>query len=120
MEIKITTKRGSLSKKEHSHVMERLNKLPKAFNRIEEIEAVFMWESGSEIAVRQEAVVEIKVDAEHKKDFIAKTFSEDNKILGAFDRAYHKIQSQLHKYKDKLVDHHRKEGREVKKMDLSD
>lgn len=116
MEIKVTTRHGSISSEDKEYVIEKLGKLSHLFNRIEDIEVVFNWEKGNELEIKREADVEIIVNAEHKKDIIAKTkaFSEDYTIRGAFDRAYHKIQSQIHKYKDKITDHHQKEGVKLK------
>jgi len=50
---------------------------------------------------------EIKVHERTQKHAIADAENED--IYKAFDAALHKIETQLRKYKDKLVDQHNKE-----------
>ena len=48
--------------------------------------------------------VEIKVDAEHKHDFVATDKAEELKV--AVDLAFDRVQHQIHKYKEKIQNHH--------------
>ena len=50
--------------------------------------------------------VGIRVDAEHKHDFVATVQSGD--LWRSLDAAVQKIEQQLRKYKEKVVDRHRK------------
>ena len=48
---------------------------------------------------------EIVLDAEHKRNFVARDTGTD--VLGTFDRALHKMEPQLKRYKQKIQDHRR-------------
>ena len=50
-------------------------------------------------------VVEFLVSAEHKHDFVAKETNKD--VLAAVDLVLDKLERQVHKHKEKIMDHRR-------------
>jgi putative sigma-54 modulation protein len=49
--------------------------------------------------------VDAKVSAEHKHDFVAHDQSDN--LMGSIDTVIHRIEQQLRKYKEKVVERHR-------------
>lgn len=98
MQVKITSRHGSVRPEVHEHIQSKSEKLLTYFERVTQIEVT--------VDFTHEAVrVEIQVDTEHKHDFIS--HAEDVEATTAFDSALHKMEHQIHKYKEKVQDHRR-------------
>ena len=94
MQIKVSARHGHLSE-EHQHaITQKAEKLLHYFDRITMIEVTL------DLADRIRKKVEIKVDAEHKHDFVA--VDEDDELMVAVDLTIQRIQHQIHKYKEKI------------------
>jgi putative sigma-54 modulation protein len=98
VQIKISTRHGSLTPAEQTHLQEKAEKLLKVFDRLMSIEVAAEHR-------KNDWQVEILVSAEHKHDFIAR---EEAATPGAaMDVCIHKIEEQLRRYKGKIQDHHK-------------
>lgn len=97
MQVKITARHGSIRPEAQTHIQTRSEKLLTYFERVTQIEVTVAFE-------HEQAKVEILVDAEHKHDFVAADEAQD--VVAAFDGAFHKIETQIRKYKER-VQHHR-------------
>ncbi len=97
MHVEITCRHGHVKGDVRAYMAEKVEKLLTYFERITAINVTISFEN-------THAKVEILVDAEHKHDFVA--HDEDAEAQVAFDRAYHKIEQQIHKYKEKVQNHH--------------
>lgn len=99
MQIKVSARHGHLNEDHQAQIRTKAEKLLHYFDRITFIEVTV------DLADRVRKVVEIKVDAEHKHDFVA--IDEADELMLAVDGAFHKAQHQVHKYKEKIQGHHR-------------
>ena len=99
MQIRISVRHGTLSDDVQSKVVAKFEKLGHLFDRLTEIAVEIDLER------RDEPLVDVKVSAEHKHDFVATHQSED--LMGSMDQVLHKLEQQLRKYKQKIQDHHR-------------
>ena len=99
MQIKISARHGSLSDETQSKILAKVDRLRRLFERLTEIEVTVDLER------REEAVVDLRVSAEHKHDFVASYRSGD--LLGSVDHVVHKLEQQLRKYKQRIQDHRR-------------
>ena len=99
MQINISTRHGHLSDATRAKISAKAEKMARLFERLTAIEITVDLEH-AEIPV-----VDIKVSAEHKHDFIADEQAES--LMAALDGAIHKIEQQLRKYKEKVVERHR-------------
>ena len=99
MQIKISTRHGSISDATREKIGEKVERLNRLFERLTSIEVTIDMER------RELPVVDLKVSAEHKHDFAATAQMED--IMASIDQVIHKLEQQLRKYKEKVVDRHR-------------
>lgn len=99
MQIKIAARHGHLSEAHQAQIREKAEKLLHYFDRITMIEVTV------DVADKILKDVEIKVDAEHKHDFVARESHEE--LLTAVDLAIDKIKAQIHRYKEKIQNHRR-------------
>ena len=99
MQIRISTRHGSVSEETQAKITAKMEKLPRLFERLTEIEVTIDLER------RDEPAVDVRVSAEHKHDFAAAHRSGD--LLVSLDYVIHKLEQQLRKYKQKIQDHHR-------------
>ena len=97
MQIKIAARHGHLSEPHQAQIREKAEKLLHYFDRITLIEVTI------DVADKILKDVEIKVDAEHKHDFIARESHEE--LLTAVDLTIDKIKHQIHRYKEKIQNH---------------
>jgi putative sigma-54 modulation protein len=98
VQIKISARHGHLHEATQEFIREKANKLTHYFQRLTMIEVIVDLKE-------EEKVVEFLVSAEHKHDFVA---SERNKdILAAVDLVLDKLERQVRKYKEKIMDHRR-------------
>jgi putative sigma-54 modulation protein len=102
LQIRISTRHGTLSGDTQSKVIAKLEKLPRLFERLSEIEVTIDLEH------RDQPAVDVRVSAEHKHDFVASHQGEE--LINALDQVIHKLEQQLRKYKQKIQDHHRSTG----------
>ena len=102
MQVKISIRHGTVSEETQSKIIAKVEKLGRLFERLTQIEVTIDLER------RDEPVVDLKVNAEHRHDFVASLRSGD--LLGSVDQAVHKVEQQLRKYKQKIQDHHRSNG----------
>jgi putative sigma-54 modulation protein len=99
VQIKISTRHGHLSEATQQFIRDKAEKLLKHFDRLTMIEVMV------DLKDDLHKVVEIKVDAEHKHDFVAREDGGD--ILGAVEQVVHKLDTQIRRYKEKIQDHRR-------------
>jgi putative sigma-54 modulation protein len=99
VQIKISTRHGSISDATREKIGEKVERLNRLFERLTSIEVTIDMER------RELPVVDLKVSAEHKHDFAATAQVED--IMASIDQVVHKLEQQLRKYKEKVVDRHR-------------
>lgn len=102
MQIRISTRHGNVSDETREKLNAKLEKLGRLFDRLTGIEVTVDLER------RDEPLLDVKVSAEHKHDFIAAHRSGD--LLVSLDHVLHKLEQQLRKYKQKIQDHHRGSG----------
>lgn len=97
MQINISARHGELSTATQEKISERVQKLPKFYDRLMAIQVTVDLEH------REKPSVEIRVVAEHAEDFIA--VDVDDNLLAALDSVLHKVEKQLRKHKEKLTGH---------------
>ncbi len=98
MNITISVRHGHLSDEHQAQIRERVEKLLHYFDRITMIEVTV------DLA-NLEKWAEIKVDAEHKHDFVSHATNED--VLIAVNAAIDKMKQQIKHYKERAMDHRR-------------
>ena len=102
MQIKISVRHGSVSEETQAKITAKVEKLGRLFERLTQIEVTVDLER------RDEPSLDLKVNAEHKHDFVASFRSGE--LLNSVDQAIHKVEQQLRKYKQRIQDHHRSNG----------
>lgn len=100
MEIKISARHGHLSEASQQFIREKAQKLLHIFARLTIIEVTVDLQDDIH------KVVEFRVSAEHKHDFVARETHTD--ILAGVDLALAKVEQQLRRYKEKIQDHRRR------------
>lgn len=98
MQIEVTCRHGEMSDLAHEHINQKSEKFLTFFERVTAITVTVDFEHGK-------VAVEILVDAEHKHNFVSHNEADD--VISAYDGAFHKMEQQLKKYKQKLQDHRR-------------
>lgn len=98
MQIKISARHGHLHEATQEFIREKANKLTHYFGRLMMIEVIVDLKE-------EEKIVEFLVSAEHKHDFVASERNQD--ILAAVDLVLDKLERQIRKYKEKIMDHRR-------------
>jgi len=96
VQVTVTSKHGTVKAETQAYIREKAEKLLTYFDRVMSIGVTCTFESNK-------ATVEIVVDAEHKHNFVAE--ATDSSVSAAFDAALHKMEHQIHKYKEKVQDH---------------
>jgi putative sigma-54 modulation protein len=102
VQIRISTRHGSLSEETQSKIRAKVEKLTRLFDRLTAIEVTVDLER------RDEPSVDLRVSAEHRREFVASIRSND--LLGSIDLVMPKVEQQLRKYKEKIQDRHRTPG----------
>ena len=102
MQISISARHGHLSESTQEKITAKLEKLPKYFERLTAVEMTVNLER------REAPLVDLRVSAEHKHDFVATEQAAE--LMAAVDCAVHKVEQQLRKYKERVQDHHRSPG----------
>jgi putative sigma-54 modulation protein len=99
VQIRISTRHGSLSEATQSKIRAKVEKLTRLFDRLTAIQVTV------DLKRRDEPTVDLRVSAEHKHDFAAANRSDD--LMGSIDQVIHKLEQQLRKYKQKIQNRHR-------------
>ena len=99
MQIKISTRHGSVSKATQAEITAKVEKLTRFFERLSAIEITIDLER------RDAPSVDLRVSAEHKHDFVATC--QSGTLLGSVDTVVHKLEQQLRKYKERVQGRHR-------------
>ncbi len=102
MQTKISARHGHLSEATQEKISARVEKLTRYFERLTAIEVTVNLEH------RDTPIVDLRVSAEHKHDFVATSQSDD--LMASVDTVIRKLEQQLRKYKEKLQDRHRNTG----------
>ncbi len=102
MQIKISARHGHLSDETQAKIQEKLEKLPRYYDRLTAIEVTVDLEH------RDAPDVDLRVSAEHKHDFVAQCRSLE--LMASLDDVIEKMEQQLRKYKQKVQDRHRGPG----------
>ncbi|MBN8626190.1 MAG: ribosome-associated translation inhibitor RaiA [Planctomycetes bacterium] len=97
VQIKISSRHGHLSEATQAKLQAKLEKLTRLFERLTEVELTV------DLADPAKTEVELRVDSEHKHDFVAKDTADD--FMTAVDGVIHKLEQQLRKYKEKVQEH---------------
>lgn len=97
MQINISTRHGHLSDATRAKVSAKLDKLSRVFERVTSIDITI------DLAHREQPIVDVRVNAEHKHDFVATDQSDD--LMGAIDQVLHKLEQQLRRYKERIQEH---------------
>jgi putative sigma-54 modulation protein len=108
VQINVSTRHGHVSEETQEKIREKIEKLPRIYDRISAIELTLDLEHSDMLRV------DLKVSAKHKTDFLASTLSAD--LLGAVEQAVEKIEQQLRKHKGKVQDRHRSAGHRQQEM----
>ena len=99
MQIKISARHGHLSDETQAKIKEKLEKLPRFYDRLTAIDVTVDLEH------RDAPDVDLRVSAEHKHDFVAVCRSLE--LMASIDDVVEKMEQQLRKYKQKVQDRHR-------------
>jgi putative sigma-54 modulation protein len=99
VQVKVSARHGHLSEEHQKEISQKAEKLLHYFERITMIEVTV------DLGDRIHKKAEIKVDAEHKHDFVA--IDESENVMVAVDLAIDRIKHQITKYKEKITNHHR-------------
>jgi putative sigma-54 modulation protein len=100
VQIKISVRHGHLNEATQQFIREKAEKLLHFFERLTMIEVTV------DLKDEVNKIVEFLVSAEHKHDFVASETNAD--ILAAVDLVVHKLERQVHRYKEKIQDHRRR------------
>lgn len=103
----VTTRHGHLTETTQERVISKADKLQRFFDRLTAIEVIVDLKESSKPRV------DIKVSAEHKHDFMAHHQSDN--LMTSVESTVQKLEQQLKKYKQKLLDRHR--DAEVKRIE---
>lgn len=98
MQVAITTRHGSIRDEAREHINQKSEKLLTFFERVTEIDVTVDF-AGDRVKA------EILVDTEHRHNFVANDIGDE--VIPTFDSAFHKMEQQIKKYKEKLQDHRR-------------
>ena len=99
MQINISARHGHLSDATRAKISAKVERLARLFERLTAIDVTVDLEHA------ELPVVNIQVSAEHKHDFVA--VEQADGLMAALDATIHKIEQQLRKYKEKVVERHR-------------
>jgi putative sigma-54 modulation protein len=99
VQIQISTRHGHLSDESQDRISAKVEKLLKIFDRLTAIEVII------DLTDSTTPRVDLKVSAEHKHDFVAHHQSDN--MMGSVDVVVHRLEQQLRKYKEKVVERHR-------------
>lgn len=102
MQINVSTRHGHLSQASQDRISEKVAKLNRLFERVSAVNVVC---DVSDVAAPQ---IEIVVSVDHSEDFVATAQAES--VMAGVDGAIHKLEQQLRKHKEKIIQGHRTPG----------
>jgi putative sigma-54 modulation protein len=102
VQVKVSARHGHLSDEHQTEIAAKAEKLLTFFERITMIEVTVDLANHD---TKHQMKVEIRVDAEHKHDFVAHHADED--LMAAVAGAVDKLKQQVKHYKEKVQDHRR-------------
>lgn len=109
MQVKIAARHGQLSPATQGKIVEKAEKLQKYFDRVSAINVTVDLEHRDN---HHDAIkVELQVSAERAEDFVATEVADE--LFAALDSAVHKVEQQIRKHKEKIIDGHRQPGRKT-------
>jgi putative sigma-54 modulation protein len=97
VQINISTRHGHLSEASQAKLQAKLEKLLHFFERLTAIELTVDLENNAR------PLVELRVSAEHKHDFVAT--EQGGELAAAVDAVIQKMEQQLRKYKERVQEH---------------
>jgi putative sigma-54 modulation protein len=110
VQVKISTRHGHLSEASQQNISAKAEKLLRIFDRITAIEITIDVEDSAN------PKVDAKLSTEHKHDFVAHDTSES--LMASVDAVIHRLEQQLRKYKEKVVERHRQP--DAKRLEATD
>jgi putative sigma-54 modulation protein len=96
MQVSITSRHGTVRDDVREHVNQKAEKLVRFLDTVSEIDVTFDFQSNR-------VDVELLVEIEGYHTIVAHVEGEDAR--SSFDRALHKMEHQVHRYKEKQRDH---------------
>jgi putative sigma-54 modulation protein len=102
VQINISTRHGHISEATREKIQAKLEKLSRLFERLTAIELTLDLEH------EEDPLLDLRVSAEHKHDFVAT--DRGGTLMASLDNCIHKLEQQLRKYKEKVLDRHRLPG----------
>jgi len=99
VEICITARHGSISDDAFLMIQQKVEKLARFYDRVSSIEIMI------DLPRKGESGVEMKVCADHANDFFAR--GSGHNILAAVESVVQKLEQQLRKYKERLLNRSR-------------
>lgn len=102
MQINISTRHGQISDATREKITAKLEKMSRLFERLTAIELTL------DLDHEDDPHVDLRVSAEHKHDFVAT--DRGGTLMASLDNCIHKLEQQLRKYKEKVLDRHRIPG----------
>ncbi|MBN2579966.1 MAG: ribosome-associated translation inhibitor RaiA [Pirellulales bacterium] len=97
--IIISTRHGRVSEATQETIREKLERLPRFYDRILSMELTIDLEH------RAQPRVDLRASAKEKHDFLASAATED--LLGSIDLLVEKMEHQFRKHKEKVMERHR-------------
>ncbi|MEM7455229.1 MAG: ribosome-associated translation inhibitor RaiA [Planctomycetota bacterium] len=105
MEVRVTARNGEISQDIQQKISRKVSRLPRFFDRTTGIQVV------CDMSHSSEPKVEIVVSAEETNDFFASATGTN--VIAATDLAVDKVEQQLRKHKNKLIEHSRGRDRDA-------
>ncbi|MDR0871032.1 MAG: ribosome-associated translation inhibitor RaiA [Planctomycetaceae bacterium] len=99
MQVRISTRHGSISEATETKIKQKVEKLQRVFDRLMSIDVTVDLEK------TDEPNIEVQATAEHKGGFVASDRSGD--MFGSLDKCIGKLEQQIKKYKEQIQDHNR-------------
>jgi putative sigma-54 modulation protein len=99
VQLSITARHGHLTEATQAKLRAKAEKLGRIFDRLMSIEIVV------DLSDSQKPKVDLKVSAEHKHDFVA--HEQGDSLIGVVEAALEKVEEQLRRYKERVVERHR-------------
>lgn len=110
MQISISAKHGHISATTQEKITEKVEKLQRFFDRMTAIKVLVDLEH------RDAVGVEVQVAAEHAPEFVAS--ARVGELFAGLDAVIQKLEQQLRKHKERILDGHRQPGRKQLEVPL--
>lgn len=109
VQVRVSTRHGHLSEASQTKIAAKAEKLLRIFDRLTEIVVIV------DLNDEQNPKVDVQVSAEHKHDFVASETATE--LMAAVDASVSKVEQQLRKYKQKVVDRNRDRNRDARQVE---